>query len=249
MFLAWSRVALVHRAGRRWPGSGAKVRRHPQDAPFRQPGQHVDPRGIDPRRRTAGDGGDEQPRHVRPAGRTEQPAVGRARPRDRVAVERGRQGADLPVAPGRQMARRKTLHVGRRQMHLGPADGHRPGQAAHQSAQILVRERREGDDNRRLRGHLPPQAPAAGAAGAARLGLVADLSLPRPGPRDAAAPDRHRAVQVRRVQAERIHQAGEEPGLLEKGPAVSRRHRIHDHEGDGAAQPRLLRRQVRRHSA
>ena len=62
--------------------------------------------------------------------------------------------------------------------------------------------------SRRLRGHLPPEAAAAGVAGAARLGLVADLSLPRPGPRDAAAPDRHRAVQIRRVQAERIHQAG-----------------------------------------
>ena len=33
---------------------------------------------------------------------------------------------------------------------------------------------------RRLRGHLSPEAAAAGAAGAARLGLVADLSLPRP---------------------------------------------------------------------
>ncbi len=53
-----------------------------------------------------------------------------------------------------------------------------------------------------------------------------------PAARDAAAPDRHRAVQVRRIQAERIHQTGEKPRLLEKGPALSRRHRIHDYEGD-----------------
>ena len=59
---------------------------------------------------------------------------------------------------------------------------------------------------RRLRGHLPPEAAAAGAVGAARLGLGADLSLPRAGARDAPASDRHRAVQIRRVQAQRIHQ-------------------------------------------
>ena len=40
---------------------------------------------------------------------------------------------------------------------------------------------------------------------------------------DAAAPDRHGAVQVRRVQAERTHQGRQEPGLLEEGPALSRR--------------------------
>ena len=98
---------------------------------------------------------------------------------------------------------------------------------------------------RRFRGHVPPEAAAAGAARAARLGLVADLSVPRAGARDAAAPDRHRSVQVRRVQAERIHQGHKEPGLLEEGPALSRRHRFHDHARDRAAQPRLLRRRVR----
>ena len=60
-------------------------------------------------------------------------------------------------------------------------------------------------------------------------GWFADLSLPCPGGADAAASDRHRPVQVRRVQAERMHQGGAQPGLLEAGPALSRRHRIHDH--------------------
>ncbi len=49
---------------------------------------------------------------------------------------------------------------------------------------------------------LPPQAAAAGAAGAARFGLFADLSLPRLAGRHAHAPDRHRPIQVRRVQAQ-----------------------------------------------
>ena len=54
--------------------------------------------------------------------------------------------------------------------------------------------------------------------------------------RHAHQADRHRSVQVRRVQGQRIHQAHPQPGLLEEGPAVSRRHRIHHHHQplDGA---------------
>jgi predicted SnoaL-like aldol condensation-catalyzing enzyme len=54
-------------ATRRMGGAGAnrdfgvgrcvKTRRHPQNAPWRQPGQHVDPRGIDYRLRGSDDGG------------------------------------------------------------------------------------------------------------------------------------------------------------------------------------------------
>ena len=76
---------------------------------------------------------------------------------------------------------------------------------------------------------LQSEAAAAGAAGAARLRLHAGLSLPRLARRDAHAPDRHRAVQVRRVQGQRIDQADPQPGLLEEGPALSRRHRVHHH--------------------
>ena len=79
-------------------------------------------------------------------------------------------------------------------------------EAARQPAQGLVPQSRRGHDQRRLRGHLPPEAAAAGVSRAARLGLVAGLSLPCPAARDAAAPDRHRPVQIRRVQAERVHQ-------------------------------------------
>ena len=55
--------------------AGAKIGRHFPDATFRQPGQHVDPRGIDAGYRTADDGGVQQPRAVRPARRAEQPAI------------------------------------------------------------------------------------------------------------------------------------------------------------------------------
>ena len=50
-----------------------------------------------------------------------------------------------------------------------------------------------------------------------------------PPARHAHPPDRHRALQIRRIQAERIHQGGQEPGLLEARPALSRRHRMDDH--------------------
>ena len=59
------------------------------------------------------------------------------------------------------------------------------------------------------------------------------------------ASDRHRAVQVRRVQAERVDQDRPQPGLLEEGPALSRRDRIHDHAEPLDRDPGLRRRQVR----
>src|SRR5580704_8476293 len=130
-------------------------------------------------------------------------------------------------------------------MHLGPADGARPRQAADQPAQELVGEHRRGHAQRRFRGQLSPEAEAAGDPGAARLGLRADLSVPHPGRADAPASDRHRAVQICRVQAQRAHDRDAQPGLLEAGAALSRRHRIHRDEGDRAARPRLLRRAAR----
>ena len=62
---------------------------------------------------------------------------------------------------------------------------------------------------------------------------------------DAAAPDRHGAVQVCRVQTERGDQGRQEPGLLEEGPAVSRRDRIQDRAEPFDGDPRLCRRAVR----
>src|ERR1700746_2957867 len=42
-----------------------------------------------------------------------------------------------------------------------------------------------------------------------------------------APSDRHRPVQIRRLQAERIYQGDAQSGLLEEGPTLSRRHRVH----------------------
>ena len=77
-------------------------------------------------------------------------------------------------------------------------------------------------------------------------GHVAGLPVPRLAGANASASDRHRPVQIRRVPAQRVHQGGEEPGLLEDGRASSRRDRIHDHAQQPVDRdPRLCRRQVR----
>ena len=108
---------------------------------------------------------------------------------------------------GRQMARRQAVHVGRRQMHLRHADGQVAAKIPAEPAQVLVRPGQRRDDQRRLRGLVQSEAAAAGAVVAARLRLYADLSLPCLAGRHAHQPDRHRPVQVRRVQGQRIDQA------------------------------------------
>ena len=135
----------------------------------------------------------------------------------------------FPLRQGVKWHDGKPFTAAGRQVHLGPADRQGEREAARQSAQVLVPEPRRGHRQRRLRGHLPSEAAAAGLAGAARSGLVAGLSLPCAAARHAPASDRHRPVQIRRVQAERVHQGDAQPGLLEDGPALSRRHRVYDH--------------------
>jgi hypothetical protein len=79
------------------------------------------------------------------------------------------------------------------------------------------------------RGHLSSETAAAGVSDGSRNRVPGDLPLPCAAARHAQSPDRHRPVQIRRVQAERADQADPQPGLLETGPALSRRHRIYGH--------------------
>ena len=95
--------------------------------------------------------------------------------------------------------------------------------------------------------HLKRPQPALLVA--AGLGLVAGLSLPRAAEEMRSKPIGTGPVQVRRVPAERGHQDREEPGLLEAGPALSRRHRVAHHARPLDPQPGLHRRQIRRHLA
>ena len=63
-------------------------------------------------------------------------------------------------------------------------------------------EPKRRNDERRLRGHLQTEAAAAGLPDAACRRILGDLSLPYHSDADAPASDRHRPVQVRRVQAQ-----------------------------------------------
>ncbi len=140
-----------------------------------------------------------------------------------------RQETDLQTEAGRQMARRQAVHFSRCQMHLRHADGEVAAEVPPEPAQVLVQRGQRRHHQRRFRGVVQPEAAATGAAVAARLRLHADLSLPRLAGGDAHPPDRHRPVQIRRVQGQRIDQADPQSRLLEEGPAASRRHRIYHH--------------------
>ena len=75
--------------------------------------------------------------------------------------------------------------------------------------------------------------------------LQPGLSLPCDGSRHAHQADRHRAVQVRRVQEQRVRQAGAQPRLLAQGPSLPRRHRLARHLQPLDAGAGLRRRRVR----
>jgi len=63
--------------------------------------------------------------------------------------------------------------------------------------------------------------------------LGASLSLPCQSTRHAPAPGRHRPLQICRIQAERGDPGNPQPGLLEAGPALPRRHRVPYHQESG----------------
>src|SRR5215468_6150692 len=114
-------------------------------------------------------------------------------------------------------------------MQLGSTAEQIEGEAAPQRTRGVVGQSRPGQRRRRVTGHLPPEAAATLLPGAARLRLHPGLSVPRVAGADAATPDRHRAVQIRRVQAEPVDQGHSQPGLLETRPALSGRDRIYDY--------------------
>src|SRR4029077_3200281 len=91
----------------------------------------------------------------------------------------------------------------------------------------------------------PSEAAATGLPHRSRFRVLADLSLPRAVTRHAQAPDRYRTVQIHRVQAERVYQGNTKSRLLEEGPALSRRHRVYDHQEPVDGRPGARFRKVR----
>src|SRR3954449_2654350 len=127
-------------------------------------------------------------------------------------------------------------------MHLRAVAGEGQGQTSPQSTQGVVPELGRGDHRRRLCGDVRAEASATSLYHAAGVRLYADLPLPCTATADAAAPDRHRPIQIPRIQAERAHQADPQPGLLEAKPTLSRWNRIHDYHEPLDRDPRLRQR-------
>ena len=131
-------------------------------------------------------------------------------------------------------------------MHLRHADGQVAAEVPQEPAQVLVRSGRRCDDQRRLRGVVQPEAAAAGAAGAARFRLYADLSLPRLAgakcARTRSAPGRSNSSSSRPTNSIKLTR---NPDYWKKGLPLSRRHRVHHHPEPLDRDPRLRRRQVR----
>src|SRR5579871_308972 len=110
------------------------------------------------------------------------------------------------------------------------AAGQSGRETAHQPAQILVRQCRRGHQQRRLRSNFSFKTASAFAVGDAGDRLDPDLPLPcQPGP-DAPASNRHRTVQICRLQAEPVDHRDPQFRLLETRSALPRRHRIPDHQ-------------------
>src|SRR5271165_3226314 len=105
-------------------------------------------------------------------------------------------------------------------MHSRPSAGQSGGKVADQSAQVVVRQRVGGVDQRRLRGHPSPEAAAAFDVVNARDRLDADLSMSRDPGADASASDRHGTVQIRRIQTEPVDNVSSQSGLLETGATL-----------------------------
>ena len=131
-----------------------------------------------------------------------------SRSRRKLGVGFHQHQTDVQAAAGREMARRPAVHRQGRAVHLADADrqGRDAGLQA-QSAQGLVHQAAGRQHQRRLRGDLRTERAAAEPAGAARQRVLGGLSLPCAAAGDAHQAGRHRAVQIRRVQARRLRSA------------------------------------------
>ena len=120
-------------------------------------------------------------------------------------------------------------------------------QLRQEPARHLVSQPEGRHGQRRPRGDVRPREAAAVDPDDAGVGLYADLSLPCLDPGHAHQADRHRAVQVRRVQgATRGCRLVRNPDYWQEGQALPRRHRVQDHPEPLDADA-LLRRQGVRH--
>ena len=185
--------------------------RHAAHLPSRQSAERLDPRGIDDLGEPAVHGGVQQPRLVRSEGEGEQPRPYRAGAGRELVLQSRPDAAHLQAAPGREVARRQAVHLGRREVHLGRARRPRAEDKAlirKNPRKLWYSNLKEVKTNGDFEVTFVLGRPQPSFLSHARRRLLAGLFLPRARPRDALQADRHRPVQVRRVQAQRVDQAG-----------------------------------------
>ena len=156
-----------------------------------------------------------------------------------------KQSADLQAARRREVARRQAVHRRGREVHLRHADGQVAEQLPQESAQGLVLQRRGRDRQRRLQAtfHLKRPQPAILAMLASGYTPIYPCHVPAAQMRtNPIGTGPFKFVELKQNESIKLD---EEPGLLEEGPALSRRHRVHDHPEPLDRDPRLRRRQVR----
>lgn len=145
----------------------------------------------------------QQPRRLRPAQAARTPRDHRPRAGGEVVLAGQLPEPRVLSAPGRALARRAALHLEGREVHLrhGARGPRRAGEAPHQPAQGVVRQRRGHRGARLSHRDLPAQAPAAFAAGDARLRLLTRAARARAAGRAPRAVRRHRPLQAQGMEA------------------------------------------------
>jgi hypothetical protein len=217
-------------AVRRRRGVSPKAGRCPQDRPIRQPGQHVDPRGIVEHRRRSDDGvfnnlvlydqhiAQNSLQSIRPDLAIDW-SWDEERTRLTFHLRQGVKWYDGQPFMAQDVRCTRDLLTGITSEKLR----FNPRKAWYRNLQEVT-----SNGDYEVTFHL--QRPQAGAAGTIGVGLGAGLSLPRFAARHAQPSGRRRHLQIRRIQAQRDRHGNQKPAILETGPALSRRYRISDHQ-------------------
>ena len=142
-----------------------------------------------------------------------------------------RHRTDVQAAPGRQMARRQAVHRQGRQVHLGSAARQGAARSCGSTpARPWYRNLEEVTPNGdyEVTFDLKRPQPAFIALLASGFSPIYPCHVP---PRDMRQhPIGTGPFKFVEFKPNEVHQGHPQPGLLEEGPAISRRHRIYDHQ-------------------
>ena len=193
------------------------------------------------------DGRLQQSGHVRPARAAEQPVLDRARPgRELDRATRTASALTFKLRQGVKWHDGKPFTAKDVKCTWELIAGNAAEKLRVNPRKSWYRNLEDGQRRRRSPGHLQSEAAAALVHRAAGLGLVAGLSLPRAAARHARCkPIGTGPFKFVEFKPNESIKVVAQPGLLEEGPALSRRDRIYVHRQPLDRDPGLRRRQFR----